>query len=75
MLVWLSLSEQVRNAASADIRMRRVLADIGAVMPAALALLMSAWSHIHSQSGTLAVMHRCTRSDKNKPQIVPKAFH
>ena len=64
-------AEQVADAAAADGRVRRVRADVGTPVPAAVALGVGAGQRLHRQR--VAAPQRDGRSDEDELQVVAQA--
>src|SRR5687768_14009974 len=74
----LPVAIEVRDASPADIRMRRIRADIAAIMPAALALCVRARAHTQRDArqhrlngvGSAALLDTRLRGNEYEPEIV-----
>src|SRR5262245_50893852 len=82
MVARLAGPEKIRDATSAQLRMRGLGTDIGTVVPAALALGMRAgihadthvWQHGADRARSLALLHRRLRSDEHEPEVIGERF-
>src|SRR3546814_13587035 len=69
----LPAAEQIAHAASANARMRRICANVGAIVPAAFTFDMRARADLYAHRISLRLMPTGARGDPHTPQIILQA--